>query len=333
MAQAMMRALVWDGTGEDRAGLLRGYLATPWQVDGLPAHAATGDVVRALPDTDALIAASFPAGLRRSADSLKLVHCTGAGVDAFDIEALPAGCVLCNVHEHEIPIAEYVLLNVLLFSTRLIERDREFREGDWTHSARMNGEFHEEAYGKTLGVIGYGHLGRAVAVRARAFGMRVIAVRRTSRADPELDWCAGMDGLGCLLAESDFVVIACPLTAETRSLLGERELGLMKRTAVLINPARAEIVDEAALYAALAERRIAGAALDVWYSYPDRADVRQHGSAYPFHRLDNVIITPHLSAWTRDMVERRYRRIAGNLDRLARGEPLARVVHPPAAGG
>jgi phosphoglycerate dehydrogenase-like enzyme len=166
-----------------------------------------------------------------------------------------------------------------------------------------------------------------VAERARAFGLRVIAVRRTPGVHPLLEWCGPMSELPRLLIESDFVAVVCPLTDETKGLLGEIELRLMRPHALLINTARAAIIHEHALYRALSERWIAGAALDVWYHYPADPEAGQHGSQYPFHTLSNVIVTPHYSGWTEAMIQRRYRRIAENLDHLARGEPLERVVY------
>jgi phosphoglycerate dehydrogenase-like enzyme len=110
------------------------------------------------------------------------------------------------------------------------------------------------------------------------------------------------------------------LTPDTRGLLGARELGLMKPTAVVINPARAEIVDEDALYEALAARRIAGAALDAWYRYPTGAGATPPARR-PFHELPNVLMTPHVSGWTEGMLEARAKLIAENVGRVTRGEP------------
>ena len=128
-----------------------------------------------------------------------------------------------------------------------------------------------------------------------------------------------------VLWRSDYVVITLPLTAATRWLIGERELAVMKPTAVLVNVARGEIIDEDALYTALAERRIAAAALDVWYRYPSSP-----GPALParraFHELTNALMTPHVSGWADGMLEARAKLIAENIDRIARGEPAANLI-------
>jgi phosphoglycerate dehydrogenase-like enzyme len=249
-------------------------------------------------------------------------------VDGLCVDALPAGCTVCNVYEHEVPIAEYVMLNMLLLASRQIEHERAFRAGNWLGSGRFNGTFHDELAGATLGLVGYGHIGREVAKRAKAFDMRVTAIRRAGSIDDGLlDWTGTREQLDELLATADYVVIACPLSPETRGMIGERELRRMKPSAFLINPSRAHICDEQALFDALNDRTIRGAALDVWYPYPDTIEQNMRGSQLPFHELENVIVTPHLSAWTEAMMQRRFARIAENLDRFARGGPLVSVVH------
>jgi phosphoglycerate dehydrogenase-like enzyme len=232
------------------------------------------------------------------------------------------------VYEHEVPIAEYVMANVLLFATSQMTYEARFRRGDWLGSGRLNGQFHEEVSGRTLGLIGFGRIGHEVARRAKAFGMKVIAVRRRPEPDPLLDECRDVDELEQLLRVSDYVVVACPLSESTRSLLGERQLRELKPTAILINVSRAEVVEEEPLYRALTEHWFRGAVLDVWYRYPSSLSQRPFfGSKLPFHELENVVVTPHMAAWTRPMIERRFARVAANLDRFARGEPLESVVY------
>jgi phosphoglycerate dehydrogenase-like enzyme len=135
----------------------------------------------------------------------------------------------------------------------------------------------------------------------------------------------GPEGLHHVLSRSDYVAITASLSAQTRGLIGERELAAMKPTAVLINVARAEIVDEDALYRALAARTIAAAALDVWYRYPTAAGATFPGHR-PFHELPNVLMTPHVSGWTEGMLEARARLIADNVARAARGEPPVNLI-------
>ncbi|MGI9437374.1 MAG: NAD(P)-dependent oxidoreductase [Geminicoccaceae bacterium] len=196
------------------------------------------------------------------------------------------------------------------------------------HAATVR-RFRPELSGKTLGCIGYGTIGRAVARRARAFGMRVMAVTRTPRAmDPEPDWLGGLGLTAALIEASDFVLVACPLNGETRSLLGQRYLHAMKPTAYLINVARGPIVDEDVLFETLKSNRIAGAALDTWYRYPTARDQEVKPSCHPFETLDNVIMTPHCSGWTNGLIGRRFAVIIDNIERLRDGRDLVNQVFP-----
>jgi phosphoglycerate dehydrogenase-like enzyme len=194
------------------------------------------------------------------------------------------------------------------------------------HASRR---FHREIYGKTLGLLGYGHVGKLVAKRAQAFGMRVHVVSRTGCA-PEADRADPIANLKAMLKVADFVVIACPLTPETRGLIGDAELNSMKPSAILINIARAAIVDQDALYDVLAHRRIGGATLDVWYEYPTAATPNVQPARFAFEELPNVHCTAHSSAWTEEMFERRFAIIAENLERLYSGRQLLNVIYPAA---
>ena len=277
----------------------------------------------ALQEVDVVVALRFGSA---EADrySTRVLHLPGAGADAVDLRALRTGTVVCNVFEHEIPIAEYVLAAILEHSVGYSGLRKSFDAARWqeSYAARRT---HAEVFGKTLGLIGYGHIGRAVTVRAKAFGMVVRVVSRSGRA-PEADWAGGASELHQMLRLVDFLVIACPLTPETRGLIGAVELAAMKPTAVLINIARAQVVQEEPLYRALADHRLGGATLDVWYDYPAPDKAVAYPSSQPFAALENVHCTAHSSAWTQELFERRYAFIANNLARLRRGIPLLNVI-------
>ncbi len=176
-----------------------------------------------------------------------------------------------------------------------------------------------ELRGLTVGIIGLGDIGGEIARLCRAFGMRVLGLRRHPRPYEHADEVLGPDRLHDLLAHSDFVVITCPLTEETRGLIGRAELAAMNPDAWLINVARGAIVDEEALLEALRERKIGGACLDVFTEEPLPEDS-------PFWDLPNVIITPHNSWSSPHIQEREVDLFLDNLRRYVAGEPLLNVV-------
>jgi phosphoglycerate dehydrogenase-like enzyme len=209
--------------------------------------------------------------------------------------------------------------------TRSFHRlDQKLRAGEWESQWSIGTpapSLWPDLAGKTLGILGFGHIGESLARRAHAFDMRVCAVRRHAQTDSPhgLMFVGGPERLDELLGRSDYLAITLSLSAETRDLIDAGRLGLMKPSAYLINVARAEIVDEHALYDALASGRLAGAAIDVWYRYPTIAGSTAPATA-PFHELRNVIMTPHVSGWTEGMLDARAGVIAENVARIARGE-------------
>jgi phosphoglycerate dehydrogenase-like enzyme len=322
-----IRSVVLLGhNARDRVDDLLARLGATWRVTARPDGADRATLAAALAGADALFTHHFDSD-SPPAPNLTLLQVPGAGYDAIDLAALPKGCTVCNVHEHETGIAEYVLLGMLEWVIGMAAMDRRLRQRDWTGSAVKGGNFHGELAGKTLGIVGFGHIGREVARRARAFGMTVGAITRTPRPSELADWAVPMTALEARLPDCDFALIACPLSTETRGLIDRHQLGLMKRSAVLINVARGEVVAEDALYEALRDRVIAGAVLDTWYVYPRAGEPNPYPSRRPFHELANVIMTPHASGWTDKLLDRRWRVMADNLERLAAGQELRNVVY------
>jgi phosphoglycerate dehydrogenase-like enzyme len=294
-------------------------------IDGtlLPAAAAEADIL-----VSNHWRADYP-----PAPKIRLVQSVATGVDLFDLAALPAGITVCNAFGHETAIAEYVVMAMLALHHRLFEIAGEFRDrASWRTSWVEGGAPHGEVRGSTLGIVGYGRVGREVARRAAPFGCRVLAANRSPRpAGDGVEQVYPLAELDRMLPQCDTVALCTALGPETTGLIDARRLDLMKRTAFLINIARGQVVDEDALYAALRDRRVAGAAIDVWWQYPDgqypdAAEPRRRGSRHPFHELPNVIVTPHNSGWTAGMVQRRWDEIAENLGRFVRGEPLINIV-------
>lgn len=316
-----MRIALWDIAAAQKDGL-RALLAPADELLVGEAALAPGA------DVDVLIASRFSAE-QAAKVGFRLLQVPGAGLDRIDLAAVPRSAWVCNAYEHEAPIAEYVLAAVLDHAIGFGAMTRSMPEQGWGR-AYFGRKPHGEVAGKTIGLIGFGHIGQAIAKRAKAFDLQVLAVATRPRAStPDVDWFGTADGLPKLLRESDFVVVACPLNDSTRGMIGPAELALMKESALLINVGRAEVADEGALYDTLANKRIGGAVLDTWFRYPANADDKAEPSRYPFLALPNVRATPHSSAWTQGVWDRRVVTFAENIRRLAAGAPLLNVVQRP----
>ncbi|MEJ8814601.1 2-hydroxyacid dehydrogenase [Variovorax ureilyticus] len=258
----------------------------------------------------------------------RLVHVPGAGSEQIACGSLPSGTTVCNVHGHEVPIAEFTLHAILEHGLQLWQYPARLDADAWAKAYASRPQ-HEEAHGKTLAIVGFGHIGQEIARRARALGMHVVAVTRSGKPGPaELaDEFVAVSALDDVLPRTRFLVICCPLDDSTRGLIGARQLALLPAQALLVNVARAEVVDEQALYEALRDQRLARAVLDVWYQYPKKGQPPVAPSRWPLHELPNVRATPHISAMTPELLDRRYRFMADNILRLQQGQPLRNVIY------
>ena len=286
------------------------------------------ETVARLGDIDVLVSMAFTREMAAAAPRLRLVQVPGAGLDRIDRGALAPGTALANAYGHDVGIAEYVIGAMLAVTRTFCRVDADLRRGRW--DSVWSGApvpLWPELAGKTLGIIGYGRIGQAVARRALAFDMDVLAIRRdASRPDPHrLAFLRGPAALDEVLGRADYLAITLALTPDTRGLIGASQLARLRPTAVLVNVARGEVVDEDALYDALHRRGIAGAALDVWYRYP-AGEAPTHPGHRPFHELPNVLMTPHVSGWTEGMMEARATVIAENIHRVARGEAPVNLI-------
>lgn len=283
----------------------------------------------ALSEADVVVCSRLPEELASAARNLRLVHVTGAGFEKIALDALRPEATVVNTFHHARPIAEHVLMVALMLTRRVLPVDREVRSGVWrTIATSGDVPFHPTLEGQVLGLVGLGSIGAEVGRLASALGMRVHAVRdnphRPLPADLVVDWVGGTVELPRLLAASDVVVITVPLNEATRGMIGSPELAAMKNSALLINVARGPIVDEEALFAALRDRLIAGAAIDVWWEAPSGGGIPP--TRYDFVSLDNVVLTPHYSGHASVTFERRAADIAANIARLADGSALLNVV-------
>lgn len=305
------------------------------QLLSMPCDFVTGDeagIVAELGDTDVLVSMGFTKAMAEAGPNLRLVQVPGAGLDRIERTALRSGMHLANAYGHEAGIAEYVIGTMLALTRSFGRIDARLRKGEWESQWAVDAPappLWPELAGKTLGILGFGHIGEALARRAYAFDMQVCAIRRESQSPPPngVSFIGGPGQLDDVLRQSDYLAITLSLSAETRGLLDARRLGLMKPSAYLINVARAEIVDETALFRALATGALAGAALDVWYRYPVASGPLMP-SSQPFHELPNAIMTPHISGWTEGMLQARAKVIAENIERIARGALPLNAITP-----
>ncbi len=284
------------------------------------AHFASADVV---------VGVRLDAGMPRP-EKARLYHAPAAGTDGIDLSCLPPACALCNCFGHEYAIAEYVMAALLLRHVPLGEADAGLRQGRWTYYAGRPGALRTELGAQTLGVLGFGHIGQAIAARAKAFGMRVHAANRSAVSSPVVDQTFSLSELEAFMASADTIVVTLPLADNTRGLVGAQALAAMRPHSLLVNVGRGAVVDEAALHAALKDGPMAGAIIDTWYQYPDATRTECAPSRFDFAALPNVLMTPHMSGWTEGTVRRRQQTLADNIGRLARGEPLINVVRAAA---
>ncbi len=329
-----LNVVLWGRVAANGIPHLKKHLRTRCRFIPITEPPKEGAPPKTLASADVVIASSFTEPMAHAATRLKLLHVPGAGVDGLCLRALSPRITVANAYFHGPAISEYVMMMVLALSRDLLKMDTRLRRGLWDASWVWGNPPAAEIQGKVLGLIGYGHIGKEVAIRARAFGMKlwVISAHPPQRKPKHVEFWETPDKLSTLLKGSDYVVLACPLNEQTRGLIGNREFAMMKRTACLVNVARGHVVDEEALYRALRARRIQGAAVDVWYQYP-KNERPCAPSRFPFHKLDNIIITPHMSGWMKGTRENRFKFIAENIDRLAAGLPLRNVVQGPKRQG
>lgn len=258
----------------------------------------------------------------------RLVHVTGSGTDRVALAQLPASTTIARTAHHELSIAEHILMVILAHQRRLLNVTEELREGTWrtvsTHSAAP---MHRTFADLTIGFVGLGAIGEQALKFTSALGANAVAVRRTAptnHPNPRMKWVKDMNSLPELLQVSDVVVLGLPLTTETRGLIGSKELAQMRSDALLVNVSRGAIIDQAALWWALNNSIIGGAALDVWWDAPQ--GTQTPAEVHEFASLPNVICTPHYSGHAARTFENRVREIAENINAFAGELPLSNTV-------
>jgi D-3-phosphoglycerate dehydrogenase / 2-oxoglutarate reductase len=295
----------------------------PARMTVLPPLASEDDVIAKARDADALVIAFAPITrtVLGALEGLQVVARTGVGYDVIDVPAATElGVIVVNIPDIWVrEVANHALALLLAWNRKIITLDRQVREGVW--SGGVPGERTGSLHGETVGIVGLGNIGSAFARRVAALETKVIG------CDPYVDdrhfAALGVErvSLEALAERADYVSVHTLLNAETRHLIGEKFFRRMKPTAILINTSRGPVVDETALARALEERRLAGAALDVWEQEPVAAD-------NALLKLDNVIATPHAAYFSSAAVAAVPRRCGEEVARVLTGERPLNVVNP-----
>lgn len=274
-------------------------------------------LIELLADVDGAIVGVVPLTARvlENAPKLKVVSAHGVGVDHIDVKAAARqGVIVANCPgTNDQPVADLAIGLMIAIARKIPSVDRELRQGHW---GRHSGS---ELWNKTLGLIGLGRIGRGVAKRALGFDIKVLAYDPYVSQEQVRSLDVSLTSFDEVIAASDFLSLHAVLNDETRNMMGAAQFRAMKPSAYLINTSRGGLVDEAALYQALTEGQIAGAALDTFVNEPPLGS--------PLLQLDNLVVTPHIGAHTKEAIERVGVLAAQNVvQALQTGEPVYRVV-------
>jgi len=310
-----------------RSGGLRKSADIAWRA-GAAADSVIGNSAEALeafaPHAEVLLNWSGTLSLIREVflmcRELRWIHSRSVGLErTLFPELIASDVTLTNGRGvFSASLGEFALAAILYFAKDLRRMIRSQQSGLWEPFDVT------QVSGQTVGIVGYGDIGRAVAARARAVGMHVLALRRhvpaKSEPDPFVDQLYGQQERTEMIRRSDYLIVAAPLNDETRGLIGAAEFSVMKETAVVINLGRGPVIEEGAMIKALTEQRIKGAALDVF-------DEEPLPPGHPFYKMENVLLSPHCADHTSDWLDNAMRFFLEQFRRFLRGEPLLHVVN------
>ena len=274
-------------------------------------------------DVEIIVCTRIAEGAVKAAKKLKFIQKTGAGVDAIPFNAIPEDVYVANTSgANPGPMAEGAIGMIFALAKKIVHRHNLFPDRSTERGVELDGKY--------VGIIGLGSIGKEIAKKLQAFGMKILAIKRQPdeklKDELNLEFLGGPEDLSYVMKESDFVVVITPLTPATRGMIGKQELGLMKPSAYIVNIARAAIIQEEPLYNALKNNQIAGAALDVWW-IPHWWDPKwkpelDKPSRFPIWELPNVLVTPHNIGFTIDSAKSgvAIKIIAENIGRVAKGK-------------
>jgi len=315
--------VILGGGQRDYADCQTALAHVPARMTALPFIGTEDELIARTRDADALVVSFSPVtrGVMSALEGLKVVVRTGVGYDVIDVPAATElGVIVVNIPDIWVrEVANHALALLLAWNRKIVTLDRQVHAGVW--SGGVPGERTGSLHGETVGIVGLGNIGSAFARRVAAFEMEVIA------CDPYVDdkrfAALGVErvSLEVLAERADYVSVHTLLNAETRHLIGEAFFRRMKPTAILINTSRGPVVDERALARALQDKRLAGAALDVWEQEPVAAD-------NPLLQMDNVIATSHAAYFSSPAVAQVPRRCGEEVARVLTGQRPLNVVNP-----
>ncbi len=342
-------ALSWP-VNQDELRKLQGYVSDVCRILS-PRSYHIQDLLTVAPDAHAIVGGYIPEQMIERAPNVQLVQVLHSGVTHRSIVGADLGfsfntlrvrnILLGNIAgANAVAVAEMAFAQTMALAKRVLPAHRAIAQGSWYPYTRDT--MGCELAGKTMGIVGLGAIGVELAKRAGAFGMRILATKRTPAPDLVeelgLDFLGGPEDLSRVLEESDFVELCIPWMPTTDKLIGDAALKSMKPTAYLVNIARARIVDEEALYRALTENWIAGFGTDVWWDYDmmpgpsDAVPFIHWGVANPIvsrmgiHKLDNVVMTGDRAAYNPETLENFLKVGMENVDMLARGQTPLHLV-------
>lgn len=310
-----MKVLIADKIEEKGISILEEFVEVTVQTD-----ITNKQLIESVGEFDAVVVRSrtkITPEVIESADKLKVIARAGVGVDNIDVEsATERGIMVVNAPESaSITVAELTLGIIISLARKITMADKSLKEGKWDKSKLMG----TELFGKNLGIIGMGRIGKQVALRLKGFQMNVLAYDPYITEDEATELGVTLVALETLLKEADIITVHVPLTPETRHLISHRELELVKKDALLINCARGGIVDEFALYIALSEGRLGGAGLDVFEAEPPKDN--------PLLKLDNVVLTPHIGASTKEAQRNAAVIVAREIKKVFNGESPSNLIN------
>jgi phosphoglycerate dehydrogenase-like enzyme/ribonuclease HI len=290
------------------------------------------NIKKYLKEVEVVIGGTFSKEDLEQAKKLKLIQIPFAGVDklAFGLYKNYPDIFICNIHDNKNAVAEHAFSLILALAKNIVINDRDLRLGKW-HGFSTK-EPTVQLQGKSLGIVGLGSIGWEIAKIGHALGMKVYALKRKiEKKDLKkkniLEFLGDKKDLEKVIRESDFIVVAVPLTKETIGLIGEKELKLMKRK-YLINISRGVVIDEKALFISLSEGNLTGAAIDTWYQYPSSEQKEILPSKYDFQKLNNVVMSPHTAGYTDKALEENIKSVFDNIVKIYYGEEPENQINP-----